>query len=388
MSLADARFAEPPKLIQRLDLPALPAPPVTNPVELKDDHDSPVEEEHDNTVEVLFSKKKTIVLQGLFFGLHFHGEELLKTQVKGISEGVFNRLKNRLEILMRDIDEKYKVRDLRGGSSWEGYGAKVDEKEDDVTLGLKLRIFPQSYLNKLRALRGELTQERLRRCITLEGETSGRYKQNLYILPYGNAPAMIAKIAEANTEINDLNVKIQEYLQSIDFANVRDVLREFQMEHIINGKTWNVGQVTYEAFELSLNPATVMSLVKTARGTIRSELKDAERRGMEQLQQDLERREREMITGSLAKLKEELNANVTKIVAGIKRNPDKVKEELDNIRNKARCIGLSALADSVINPLEALIDDPDKAEELFGTINIKDVPDIVNGRIKGLIESL
>jgi hypothetical protein len=355
---------------------------------------TPVEEQF----VAFYQKNKSVVLQGLFFSMHFHGEQLLHIKTPVLNESTFNTLKNIVEDHMTVVDAKYAQRtNSRGRSSWEGYGARMttptnDENDGEATEDrkrtVKIRVFPRAYLNRLAGMRERLVQTRLCKCIVLEGTTSGRFKQNVYILPFANAASMIAEIDDVNTDIDILNQDLMEYVQGRDYQRLNEILRENGLEDILKNKHWKVGHVEYEAIKLELNPTAVMELVKTARGTIKEELKAEQERGEQLLQAELERRSQEMVTGALMSLKKRIDDNVAKIVHGIKSNPERIKADLDNIRNMAASIGLSALAESVIDPLQMLIDTPERAEELFGTNVINKLPKEIDGRIKALLESL
>ena len=337
---------------------------------------------------------KAVVLQGILFSMHFHGDDLLKTQAPNLSEEIFNRLKNRLEDQLTAIDRKHQQREGHGASTWEAMGTRIDseklELDDDEnrTRSIRIRMFPRAFSNKLAAMKDRLVEARLDKCITLESYRSGRYKECIYILPYSNAPFMIALVDAVNKEIDLLNEEIAEYVESSDYLSLYRILKEFNLTRIVDKKTWHIPHVMYKAIPLALNPAAVMTMVKAGRTTLDEKLKKEYEVGEKLLQEELERQSREMVTGALTALKKQIDDSVSKIVLAMKTDPERVKADLENLKNKAASIGLEALANSVIDPLQALIDNPDKVGELFGVKVLSQVPDEVDERIKALLRSL
>jgi hypothetical protein len=376
---------EQPKLPD-INVPTLPLPVDSNRVDQFLAHLPPPE----HTEFELLCMKRPVMLQGILFDMHFHGDDLLKTQAPGLGEDVFNQLKNHLEDQMIVLDRKYAHRETSGAASWEAYGSRSKEQEDgtDRTRSIKIRVFPRSFYNKLASFKDRLVTERLSKCIMIESYKSGRYKECIYILPYESAPSMVALIEAVNREIDMFNKEVQEYLGSQDYQNVRGVLERFHMEHLVDKKSFMIPHVEYRLIPLALNPNVVMDMVKTKEGTLNEKLQQEYESGRQLLQESLERQSQELVTAALAKLKKEIDANVTQIVMKMKTDPDRVKADLDNIRRKADMIGLEALADSVINPLKLLIDTPDRVEELFGVSVLGTLPEAVDERIKALLKSL
>ena len=380
LALVDARF-------QR---PALPKP-----------EDEPLDVTieqvfEDEEVKMALFAKKPLTLQGIHFSMHTPTEERLTAQFDGLTPELFRKLGMRFEDWSRVVDDLYKLKTTRG-RGWQGRGHRVtmpkteDESASDSGRVRVIRAspFPSSFSNILRTIRRDLYFTLRRHCLVLEGEQHGGYKQNIYILPYANAPSLMAEMQIQNGIIDELNQRLQDFMGTRDYRDFVQILSDNGIPvESLSTRQWHIEHISFDATPLSLEPATVMEMVRTARGTIKSELREEEQRGMEDLHAELERKRQTMVTQALNSLKKEVDHNVAKIIAGIKKNPDRAKRELEQLRNKAVSVGLDSLATSVIDPLSQLIDNPERVCELFGTVNVSELPSKVDGKIRSLIEAL
>jgi hypothetical protein len=348
-------------------------------------------------LQVLMSSKP-VVLEGMLFTMHFTGDDLLKVQVGNLDESNFNYLKNNIEDAMTQIDKAHTERQSCSAASWEGAGVRLIQNEHDDSddmparsRSIKIRMFPRSFSNSLARIKEDMVHQRLQNCIGIETYSSGRFKQMIYLLPYTNAPRIIAAIEEANVMIKAINTDIVQYLQGKDFELLRGILEQYGADSVLKNKSWCIPPIRFEIIPLALNPVTVMDMVKQGKQTLNQKLRAEYEEGEKLLQVKLEEKNREMATQVLAAFKREIDQHVGEIVSRAKTDAklsESAKADLDSLKNKAASIGLGALADSVIDPLAALLDNPKRAAELFGITLIGDLQSEVDDRVSALLKSL
>jgi len=249
---------------------------------------------------------------------------------------------------------------------------------------LRFSPFPSRFSNILRTVRRDLYEELHKNCLVLEGEQYGGYRQNIYILPYANAPAFMRSIQEENRTIDELNKKIRDFQQTAYFADLKTILEKHKVGIRLNGE-WQMEHVSIDATPLALEPTTVKEMVEEEYHKMFRKLEEDEKRGLEALHAELERKRRELVVKGVENLQNKINNIVNRIVAAKKLKPKTVKEDLQRLHRLAVSVGLESLATSVIDPLSQIVEHPEKAEQVFGT---KNVSVEVNGRIKALLESL
>jgi hypothetical protein len=327
------------------------------------------------------AKREPVVLRGIHVAVHVPTEERLTVQIEGLTPDQFRSLAADLEDWFAVVDEKYKETFIRG-RGWKGRGKRVSEKKRMRVL--RFSPFPSRFSNILRIVRRDLYEELHRNCLVLEGEQYGGYRQNIYILPYANAPAFMAAVQRKNQEIDELNRRIREFQQTSYYAELKDILERHNVKLQLNGN-WQLEHVSIDATPLALEPTTVKEIVEKEYRRLFKKLEEEERRGLEALNEELERKRRELVVKGIENIEKKITTIVNRIVAGKKLKPKTVKEDLARIRRLAVSVGLESIAASVIDPLATVVDNPDKAMEIFGT---KDLNVGVNGRIKALLESL
>ena len=347
------------------------------------DEQPPQEEEPQPVAEI--RKKTTAILQGIHFSIHTATEERLTEQIEGLNPEVFRQIGFSVEDWSKVVDDKYKAK-LTRGRGWKGRGKRISQTERVRVI--RFSPFPSSFSNTLRTIRRDLYEALHANCLVLEGEVHGGFKQNIYILPYTNAPAIMRIIQQKNMEIDQLNGKIQEFIQSSDFEDLKTMLAPYNVKVEENHRVWTVEHVTFDATPLALEPATVENLVeqeyKARFEKMKAEERVAYQEGMEALSKELERRSQELVVKGIENIKKKINFIVKRIVSSRKK-PEKIKEDLENLRRLALSVGLSEVALSVIDPLTEVANHPEKAMEIFGT---KDLNEAIDGRLKGLIANL
>jgi len=135
-------------------------------------------------------------------------------------------------------------------------------------------------------------------------------------------------------------------------------------------------------------PSRFSNILRTVRRNIYCELHKQcvvlEGTQLELLNRELERQRQELVIKAVENLRQNIQSIVKRIISQKKLDSKKAKKELARLRNIAVDVGLESLAISVIDPLTQVVENPERATELLG----KDIPAEIDGRIKGLLESL
>ena len=339
------------------------------------------------------AKKKAVVLRGIHVSCHVPTEERLTLLIEGLAPDRFRSLAEALEDWFVVVDDAFKETFVRG-RGWRGRGRRVSATHRRLRV-LRFSPFPSRFSNILRSIRRDIYIELNRQCLVLEGQQYGGYKQNLYILPYANAGEFMSFIEVKNREIDELNAKIELFKKTRHFVDLKEILKKQDVKVSLNGN-WKMEYINVDVTPLALEPTAVRQLVEEEEKKLfeqldvkeREELERLEaerRRGLEALQRELERKRKELVVKGIENIQRKIELVVRRIVGAKKLNPKNVKRDIGRLRRIAVSVGLEAVASTVIDPLVEVVDQPEKAMELFGT---KDLTVGVSGRIKGLIESL
>lgn len=321
------------------------------------------------------------VLRGLHVAVHMPTEERLTVQIEGLDPEKFRGLAADLEDWFAVVDDAYKETFVRG-RGWKGRGRRVTQFKR-VRI-LKFSPFPSRFSNILRTVRRDIYRELHSKCLVLAGEEVGGRRQNIYILPYANAPAFMKTVEEKNREIDCLTDRIKEFQKTSYFQELKGILKKYNVNINLDVE-WKLGRITVDVTPLALEPRTVKEMVEEEYKRFFKKLEREEKEALEALHKELERKRRELVIKGVENLQEKLNQIINRITTMKKLKPKVVKKELDNLHKLAVSVGLESLAETVIAPLAEVVENPDKAVEVFGT---KDLSEGVNGRIKALLESL
>lgn len=344
--------------------------------------------------------QQTITLRGLHVVVHTPTEERLSFQVEGLSPEVFKRFSAELEDFFEVVDSNYKEVKLRG-RGWKARGHKVENQER--TRILKFSPFPSRFSNILRTIRKDLYCQLHANCIVLEGEKTGGYSHNIYLLPYSTSAAFMTYLEKVNSTLDELQTKIEAYKTTWYYHTIKQLLEKY---HVYNfdEMTWHIGHVEIDATPLSLEPTTIKEVVdkeykemferlerdqrmtQQRRAELREKLQKEYETGTAALQRELVKKRSEIIDKSLKNLQSKID-NIVNMIVSIKRdkNIDNIKSDLEYVRKIAVSIGLEAVATSIIDPLAEVVDDPTKATVLFGTKNLTEG---VSGRVAGLFADM
>jgi len=327
------------------------------------------------------ARKKAVVLRGIHVSVHCPTEERLMVQIEGLSPDKFRKLAVALEDYFTVVDEAFKETWTKG-RGWKGRGRRVTARSRIRVL--RFSPFPSRFSNILRTVRANIYRELHRQCVVIEGSQYGGYKQNIYLLPYTNAPSFMNFIERQNKIIDDLNNKIADFQKTSYWQDIKGIFQRYNVPCSLLNRVWAIRHIRVDTMMLMLEPRTVEELVEQEYKKMFEKLKEEERRGLELLNRELERQRRELVVKAVENLEKQIQSIVKKIVASEKLNVNKAKKELTRLRKLATDVGLEMLATTTIDPLMQVVEKPEKALELFG----EDMPAEVEGRIKGLLESL
>jgi len=326
-------------------------------------------------------RKKAVVLRGIHVSVHCPTEERLMVQLEGLSPDKFRKLAVALEDYFLVVDDAFKETWVKG-RGWKGRGRRVTAKSRVRVL--RFSPFPSRFSNILRTVRRNIYCELHKQCVVLEGTQYGGYKQNIYLLPYRNAPAFMAFIETQNKIIDDLNSKIKEFQATSYWVDLKEIFKQHKVDASLLNRNWVIRHIQVDAMMLMLEPSTVEQLIEQEYKKMFEKLREEEKRGLELLNRELERQRQELVIKAVENLRQNIQSIVKRIISQKKLDSKKAKKELARLRNIAVDVGLESLAISVIDPLTQVVENPERATELLG----KDIPAEIDGRIKGLLESL
>lgn len=351
---------------------------------------------------MMAASKKPVVLKGLQIRAHIPTEERLNVQLDGLSVQLFRTLGAEYEDYFAVVDNQYKENRVRG-RGWKGRGHKVQigqpSEEEPATKGRVRSItgspFPSRFSNILRTLRKRLYELLHKYGFVLEGVQHGGYKQNLYIVPYANMPRFMNAVAEMNKEIDALNVRITEFRTTNYFSQFKTILGKYDLNpELLDRRTFTVEHIDIDSQPLALEPTAVKELVDAEfkqmferadakKQQLDTKLQKEYEQGMQFLEAELKRQERERVVKVVENLRSQLEAVAKRIMSIHRKNPTVVKEDLDLIRSKAMSIGLDYLAPT-FTEMETAIEHPERVVKMFGT---SDLSEGVSARVKSLIDS-
>ena len=332
----------------------------------------------------VIAEEKPVVVEGFLLNVHVPTEERLSV-VFDCSEMSWTKYRDmiiKLQDLMAEIDDAYKKREGRGRSLGARYrriahGDKVSRRRV-----LKFIPYPNRFANILRNVRREVYGQISSTCMVLQRMQFGAYRHNIYLLPYPRAPGFMAYIEEQNKTIESLNREIEEFRESLYCLKIKELLEDAGLNSDnMNGEPM-LPRITVDLTPLRLDASIIEEFVEARYRQVFSKISEEERRGLEALQRELEKKRRELVINAVENLRGQISRIVKRMLA--KRKLKGVKEELERLKALASDVGLEAVASTVIEPLIETVEDPEKAEVEFG----RDVLAGVDGRITALINSL
>lgn len=346
------------------------------------------------------TEKQTITLQGLNIAVHMPTESRLTYEVTGLSPNLFAKAAKEIEDWFTVVDSKYTKRKRKttdqnsdevfgSGRGWKGRGHKINKL--DRTRAIGLSPFPSRFSNVLRTIRREIYIELNQRCSVIAGSQYGKYKHNIYILPYSNSIPFSAFVAAKNKELKHLNEDITEYQKTRDYQDIKDLLKKY---HVEMPDYWNIEGISLDITPLALNTSTLKNVIDKEYKRVfedaanqKREMSESLKREYEEgkalLQENLEKQEKEVVQKAFADLQGRINEIVGRMIA-TRIKPKKVKTDLEAVKRIAEGIGLGSIAASVVDPLIRVAEDPDAAKTEFGENLLAGVDDRIKGLLKGM----
>lgn len=332
---------------------------------------------------------RVIKLEGLHVITHMEGVDRLNVKTPLLSPEMFKDLSFAEEDWKEVVNDKWKNKRTMGGRSWRAAGKKVTEAQRPRVF--EFEPFPSSIPNEVGSINTFLHDELRLLCLVLEREQKIGWKQNFYILPYRNVPAFMGLMEAVNKRIADVNRKIEEFTQSSDYQDIKNVLAKYNLSKLLE-KRWNLSNIWFEASELELEPTMLRQTLDKVGQQMIAQFDDNQRiefqRRMSEFQRQVQEAQHERVDLVMADFNKKLSSIVQKIAStGRKRSVQSIKENLEYARNIAASMGLEAVATSIIDPLTIVVDHPERAIELFG-VESRGLTREIDSRLRGLMEGL
>jgi len=340
----------------------------------------------------LGKEKAEVILEGFLLSVHSPSKSRVTVTVdcSKVDWAEYKDVIFKLQDVMAGIDDKYKKRKLRGR------GLKARHRR--ITSSKRLRKidfapFPSSFLSIIGDIRRRLYDRVNLDCLCLQEETHGYYKRKLYLLPFETAPSFMAFIKQLNLEVEELKQMLNKFKGSRDYKKIKRILSRHGLDAEALDWVTNIPNVRVDLTPLRLDPKIVKDLIEEKYRKVFDELEERKKRGLEYIEEErlrglealkheLERKRKEIVIDAIEKLHGEINEILKTIVAEKKLKG--AEEKLLRLKEMAENVGLTALSTQVITPLSEAIENPEKAEELFG----ENLVEGVSGRIRGLIKGL
>jgi hypothetical protein len=321
-----------------------------------------------------------VILEGFLLDVNSPDVESLSITVDctALSGEDYLGLIRELEDVLSDMDRAYAERQVRGRTLKGRYRRHLAENGTVRTRKLTLIPYPSNLANLPGNLRRSLYHEINRRCLTLQRDIYGRMHRVVYLLPFSQAPELMLYVDELNKAIDRLNQELAR-LRVSEVPKVVAILRKYGV--------WRDGySIPSELHEFSISPRPVRldPSVINHLPSLRAEIEEERRRGLDLLRQELENQRRTLVTEAITSLRRQIEAIASGIVEARKR-PEYARAELERIRELAESSGLRALNAAVVDPLIEAIEHPERREELMGS---SDLMRGISMRTKGLIDSL
>lgn len=331
------------------------------------------------------SEKSKVVVEGFLLSVHVPTEGRLSVVIdaSGLSWDSYRNLVTELQDKLAEIDEEYALRDARG----RGLGARYRRVSVGKVVSrrrvLSFIPYPSRFANILRTIRRDVYERIGRDCLVLQVMSSGRFRHNLYLLPFANAPSFMAFINRVNERIDSLNKEILGFRGSRWYAEIKSIIGSYGLDSAVIDSEVIIPSVSVDVTPLQLDPTVIERVIEERYKKVFEKISAEEKAGLERLRIELEKKRREVVIKAIESLRSEINEVVKRIIAG-KRLKD-VKKDIERLRKMAHDVGLEAIATTVLTPLLEVVENPMMAESILGS---NDLSKEINGRIDGLIRTL
>lgn len=281
-----------------------------------------------------------------------------------------------LSDLLAEIDEEYKLRRLRGRGIQARHRRLVDpDGQVRRVKVLRFSPYPSRYSNHLTSLRTRLYMEVNRRCVPLQYSQSGYYKEVLYLLPYSEAPNLLEEVEMMNMEIRGLREEVERFKETKYAEMITELLRK--------------------AYGEELNPYAMVREIPEIRlrlTPIQVEPHILEEYVDERVLRQLELQRRELAERAIEHFRTKLTNLINELLAV--RRAEEFKEmatQLRELRRIAEDVGLRSLAETVIAPLEAIAEEPNRIEEIAQKafqVSAEKLNEGIDYRVRALLQAL
>lgn len=322
--------------------------------------------------------KEPVVLEGFFINVSSPDASALAITVDctNLMGQSYLSLVHELEDVLSEMDVTHAERASRGRSLRGNYRRRLSGK--DVTRSRRLTFipYPSRQVNIAGNLRRELYIGLNRYSLDLQRVQEGRKHRVLYLLPFAKAPDMMILIESLNKDIDKLNEELT-WMREHEVPKALAVLERYGVEPDEEVPT-SLHRFSLDLRPIRLDPNLVSNLIE-------KRYREEERRGIELIRKNLEDQRVTLVTGAIEKLRKQTEAIASRMVNQKRFSREGAKKDIQRLKEIADSAGLKALSQAVLVPLALAVDDPAKAKELLGSVNVVEG---VNERIQGLLRSL
>ena len=277
-------------------------------------------------------KVSEMSLRGFLVSIHCPSEELLTVTVDCtlLPAARYMQLVTDLQDLLSDIDARHAAREARGRS----LRARYRRVSFDQRLRLlKFSPFPSRIINKIKYIRYKAYGLLHRHCLVLTVAESGRYRENVFILPEASAEAFVARAEELDRELDE----VRRFVAEFDLSDVQLLLSRYDIELL--RCEFSIPHVRVDLLPIDLGRAIEEWAARS-----------------EAVRRLLQRKQEELMRGAVEDLRRRLE-EVAEAMEGEARLAA-LERRLREVKALAEGLGLRALAEAVVAPLIEAARDP------------------------------
>ena len=299
---------------------------------------------------------RKLTLSGFLASLHCPTEERLYGTVDAtrlLSEEYMNFIRELQDVLHR-IDIRYRGKPLSGLRGIKARYVRVSANERRRRV--KFSPYPNRWLNELKHIRQKAYNLLNSYAIGIETLTQGYYKDKIYLLARGRTREFLSAVEQLDRELDEIRKQVREY----DYSNIKTLLHKYRLDWEIEPAR-DVGHIRADLLPVSFSTAIQEWVTKDPK-----------------VAKQLEQQERELIEQLLVGIR----GRVLDIVKSIgKVKTERLLDRLKRLRETAEDLGLKALSETILVPLEEVVKKPETAPQVFGT----NPEEWVSSRVLGLL---
>ena len=280
---------------------------------------------------------------------------------------------NELKAFMNSVDFDYAERQesLRGRELEAHYQSKRIRSETGFKIvdskTLWVRPFPSRFENILKTIRVEAYRLLNGMTICITRERKGMYKDNIYLLPGGEKTVneLYSGIKRLNEKLNDLSMMMAKYEKGEELEKLMRILRKNGVK--ITSSYSKKLEISVDLLPIDIDVALEEWASKNP-----------------EVANTLQKAKKEMVEAAVQKFKAEIEP-LLRMIEGEARLRN-AKETLEKLKALANTLGMSALARTVLLPLEKAVEDPENTSKYIPSPESfrKDI----DVRLKGVLENL